>query len=175
MHRNSKKPTGNDCNTCSLNSDRRAFIRNVSLATIGIMTSLGLSEKSAIAMAVNPIQTVKRSGKTRTYPIPAEDGVKIDKENEVILVRWLDTIYAFALSCPHQRNSLAWLKDDSKFQCPKHRSQYSPDGYFISGRATRGMDRYAIKRDGDNVVVDLEVLYQETKNKTAWEAACVEL
>ena len=58
-------------------------------------------------------------------------------------MRFQGVVYAFNLSCPHQNTALKWQPDDQRFQCPKHKSRYQPDGTFISGRATRGMDRLA--------------------------------
>jgi hypothetical protein len=35
------------------------------------------------------------------------------------------------------------------------------------------MDRYAVRKDGANVVVNLDTLYQEDKQKTEWQNAFV--
>jgi len=97
------------------------------------------------------------------------------KDQQVILARYRDRLYAFALSCPHQNTALRWLPEEGRFQCPKHKSKYQPDGTFISGRATRGMDRFAIRREGGTVVVDLDVVYEEDKQKDGWLAATISL
>jgi Rieske Fe-S protein len=110
-----------------------------------------------------------------TYPIPAADGVQIDRDNQVILVRWQGAIYAFNLSCPHQNTALRWNAGDSQFQCPKHHSKYQPDGTFVSGRATRGMDRFTITRSGDNVVVDVDAMHKEDKDPAGWAAAMLKV
>lgn len=99
--------------------------------------------------------------------------LKIDKDNEVILVRWQNVTYAFNLSCPHQRTALRWNDSAKEFQCPKHKSKYTPQGDFISGRATRGMDRLAISRQGANVSVDVDQMYQADENEAQWKAAFV--
>lgn len=112
---------------------------------------------------------------TASYPTPGEDGVTIDKDNEVVVARYQKAIYAFALSCPHQRTMLKWLGQEGRFQCTKHKSKYQPDGTFISGRATRNMDRHPIKIEGGNVVVDLETTIQSDKEQAAWDAAVVRL
>lgn len=93
----------------------------------------------------------------------------------MILVRFEGHVYAFSLSCPHQNTALRWLPDDHRFQCPKHKSKYQPDGEFISGRATRGMDRFAIRRAGETVVVDLAVLHKQDTDAAGWNAALVTL
>ena len=84
----------------------------------------------------------------RTYPLPAADGVTIDRDAQVILVRYQNRVFAFGLACPHENTALRWRQQDSRFQCPRHESKYQPDGTFISGRATRNMDRFAVRRDG---------------------------
>ena len=111
----------------------------------------------------------------KSYPIPASDGVSIDKDEAVIVARFSDKAYAFSLACPHQNTALRWDASNKRFQCPKHRSRYQPDGVFIDGRATRGLDRFAVKRTNDSLVVNLDALYQEDKNPTEWAAAFVAL
>ena len=83
------------------------------------------------------------------------------------------SVYAFSLACPHQNTALRWLGRDARFQCPKHKSKYRPDGTFIEGRATRGMDRFPLRREGDGVVVDLARLLKQTDDAAAWAAAVV--
>lgn len=109
------------------------------------------------------------------YPIPATDSTTIDKDNQVILVRFQQKVYAFNLSCPHQNTALHWLQDEDRFQCPKHKSRYQPDGVFISGRATRNMDRFGIRRDGGNVVVNVDKFFRSDENAAEWAAAVVAL
>jgi Rieske Fe-S protein len=61
----------------------------------------------------------------------------------------------FALACPHQNFAVKWVAKDHRFACTKHDSKYAADGTHLAGRATRNMDRYVIRRDGNSVVVDL--------------------
>jgi nitrite reductase/ring-hydroxylating ferredoxin subunit len=97
--------------------------------------------------------------------------VTIDRANEVILVRWKGQVYAFNLSCPHQKTALKWLASDSMFKCPKHKSKYQPDGTFMSGKATRNMDRFRVRRVGKNVVVSVGTLYRSDKQTALWTSA----
>ncbi len=116
-----------------------------------------------------------RVAETLEYPLPVSDGVFIDSENDVILARWEETIYAFSLACPHQNTALRWKPELRRFQCPKHNSKYEPDGTFISGRATRGMDRFAVTRKENSAVVDMNKLYSQKKSPEEWAAAKVRL
>jgi nitrite reductase/ring-hydroxylating ferredoxin subunit len=111
----------------------------------------------------------------KSYAIPASDAVVIDKDESVIIARFGAKVFAFSLACPHQNTALRWDAGNKRFQCPKHRSRYQPDGVFIEGRATRGLDRFAVRRDGESVVVNLDLLYQEDKHPTEWAAAFLPL
>ena len=170
---------GHDCGGCALHDgvddSRRRFLRDAALAVAGIAAALGLPARAG-AMDMTFGTALRVDGTTASYALPAGDGATIDKEREVILVRWQGTVYAFALSCPHQRTMLKWKDDDGgRFQCPKHKSKYRPDGTFISGRATRGMDRYAVRRAGAQVEVDTGRLFREDEDKAGWDAAKVKL
>jgi len=103
-------------------------------------------------------------------------GAETDRDNEVILVRYQNEVYAFNLSCPHQNTALRWNEDSMRFQCPKHHSQYQPDGEFITGRATRNMDRLAIRRDASNtIIVDPDTMYRSDEDAADWKAAVIKL
>jgi Rieske Fe-S protein len=144
------------------------------IGVAGALATLGISS-SAAALPVSMIEALARKDEKITYAIPAADGVRIDKDNEVILVRWQGAVYAFNLSCPHQRTALRWNAAAKEFQCPKHKSKYTPSGSFISGRATRGMDRFAVTRQGGNVIVDGDEMFEEDENEAEWKAAFVKV
>ena len=157
-----------DCTACPLDPERREFLRAAGAALVSLgLLGLVPSEVRAMAPASHDRRDEKR------YPIPATDGVTIDKENGVILARAAGKVYAFSLACPHQNTALRWNADDHQFQCPKHKSRYRDDGVFIEGRATRSMDRLAIRRDGMSVVVDVDVMYQQDERPAEWGAAVV--
>lgn len=151
-------PADRGCDGCAPEGGRRQFLRDC----------LGFG----LALAFVPPR-IGGGGAAARYPVPTADGVFIDKEQDVILVRWKGAVYAFARSCPHQNTALKWDADDTRFQCPKHHSKYQPDGTFISGRATRAMDRFPVKIEGAEVVVNLDTLYHQDKQPQEWSAAMV--
>jgi len=165
-----------DCTTCALAGvvTRRDFVRDAAIGVAGVLATLGIA-RSAAALPVTLIDAIAGSAMGISYAIPKADGVQIDKDNEVILVRWQGLVYAFNLSCPHQRTTLRWNESAKEFQCPKHKSKYTPHGSFISGRATRGMDRFAIQRAGANVLVDVDQMFEEDENESEWKAAFVKV
>lgn len=147
-----------DCDACPIAPTRRDFLRDVS-----------------VMLGVTWVTAIKSVNRARTFPIPPADGAQIDKKNEIILVRWQQSMYAFNLSCPHQNTALRWDANTHRFQCPKHHSRYEPNGTFIDCRATRGMDRLTIALDGANVIVDLDSMHKQDVDPAGWAAAVVHI
>jgi nitrite reductase/ring-hydroxylating ferredoxin subunit len=163
---------GADCEGCPLVTDRREFLRSAAVVALGAI-GLALPIRSATAKVIS---SAVAGRKMLSYQVPAADGAEIDRDNEVILVRYHNEVFAFNLSCPHQNTALRWNEDVARFQCPKHHSQYQPSGEFITGRATRNMDRLAIKRDASNtIIVDPDTMYQSDEDEAAWKAAVIKL
>lgn len=152
---------------------RRDFLREA--ASLVACAALGTSPGGFFGLSVKLTTALRIAGGQAVYPIPAQDEATIDREHEVMLVREQNRVYAFALWCPHQHTALRWQPEERRFRCPKHKSTFQPDGSFISGRATRALDRYALRREGDTVVVDLSAVLQEDKDAERWGQAVVQL
>lgn len=156
-------------------TSRRRALGQISTAALAAMVGVELWPGSAAALPVTEGTATPMGPAERAYPTPAADGVTIDRETQVILVRFQQRVYAFNLACPHENTALRWKERDGHFQCPRHESQYQPDGKFISGRATRNMDRFGVKRAGDRLVVDLDRLFRSDQQPQDWGAAAVSL
>jgi Rieske Fe-S protein len=172
MTDHTSRPPDDACATCA-STGRRDFLLDALRAGAAALAAIGMSAGGANAMPARFISAIATNREEKTYPIPAADGVQIDKDAEVIVSRVGKQVYAFGLACPHQNTALRYDSDDHGFRCPKHKSHYRPDGTFIEGRATRGMDRYAVRVAGATIVVDIDKLYQEDLNKALWEQAVV--
>ena len=150
---------------------RRRFLRMVGCFTASA-AALGLSAADLAALPVTIVDG-DPAGAEHRYPVPAADGVTIDKTGQVIVVRYQSHLYAFNLACPHQNQALRWLPKEGRFQCPKHESKYQPNGTFMNGRATRNMDRLAVRLDGGSLVVDVDKMFESDKDPAGWAAANV--
>lgn len=164
-----------DCGNCEQIPTRRSFLRDLGLAAAGALLAAGVPERVAATMTPMRVRPLGRAGADPTYPLPAEDGVQIDKDNMVILIRWQGTVMACSLACPHQRTILEWGADKKEFECPKHHSRFEPTGVLIEGRAKRSMDRYDIVRVENNVVVHLDKLYRADESADPWAKAILQL
>lgn len=165
-----------DCDGCPL-VPRRDFLRDASLFAAGVLVALGAIPSAAAAAPVEFVSSLGGSRADKVYALPAKDGTQIDKDEETMITRWQGKLYVFAMTCPHQNTALKWYDKDNQFECPKHHSRFSPDGIYIkdSGRATRGLDRFAVHREGNNVHVNLDKLYQEDDNEAEWKTAFITL
>jgi Rieske Fe-S protein len=164
-----------ECDACAWAQDRREFVRKAGLAAIGALVMVGIPP--GLAASITPTATAprRRVASNPSYPIPTQDGVQIDRDNQVILVRWKNEVYAFNLSCPHQNTALRWNQGDGQFQCPKHHSKYQPDGTFISGRATRNMDRFTLTRSGNEVIVNVNAMHKNDVDPGGWGASALHI
>jgi nitrite reductase/ring-hydroxylating ferredoxin subunit len=150
-------------------ASRRAFLRTAGCFGM-VLAACGLGSLDAAALPV-AMMTGTQAGSDKRYSIPSGDSVNIDRDAQLILVRYQSHVFVFALACPHENNAVKWVAKDHRFQCTKHDSQYQPDGVHTAGRATRNMDRYVIRHDGDSVVIDLHKWVQSDKDPAGWAAA----
>jgi Rieske Fe-S protein len=159
-----------DCNDCPL-IDRRSFLRGAAFLTVGAGVALVAGARSALAL---PVTTgIRLSPEEKSFPLPTADGAQISKDLDLIISRTQNKVFAFSLACPHQNTAIKWEADNHRFQCPKHHSIYTPEGVFVEGRATRGLDRFVVRKDGNSIVVNLDLLLQEDEDGEKWKTAFV--
>ena len=151
-------------------ASRREFLQLTCVTFTAAALGLNAADATALPIA---FADGSPAGSEHRYPLPAADGVTIDRKEQVILVRYQGHIYGFNLSCPHENTALKWLPKDMRFQCPKHDSKYQPSGTFMSGRATRNMDRLAIRKEGDALFVDLSHIIKSDVDPSGWAAATI--
>lgn len=162
------------CDACGHGGpSRRKFLEAAGGCLAGAIALLGLSAGDALALPVLTTGAESSGKQERRYPIPAADSVNVDHEEQVIVVRAQGHAYVFNLACPHQQAAVKWSPQDNRFQCTKHDSKYTPDGVYVSGRATRNLDRFVIRRDGNSIVVDLDHLVESDKDPKGWAAAAI--
>lgn len=157
---------------CEALTGRRAFIRT-GLVAVGALAALGVRPEQLAALEARFI-TGTGDGAELRYPLPSADGATIDEANEVVIARVGGVAIAFVLECPHRGTNVTWQANRNRFFCPKHRSTFQPNGTLIGGRAERGLDRYAIRRDGNELVVNTANKWRST-DAAAWAAAQVTL
>jgi Rieske Fe-S protein len=165
---------GADCPGCG-DASRRLLLGQMSGAVLAALVGVPLMARHAGAVPVAEAGGAQTGPAEWTYPVPAADGVAIDRDAQIILVRFQQHAYAFNLACPHENTALRWRAQEGRFQCPRHESKYGQDGVFLSGRATRNMDRLAIQRTAKGLAVDVNRLFRSDQQASDWAAASVAL
>lgn len=97
----------------------------------------------------------------------------IDQPAGVMLARYQGMVMALSMTCPHQQAAVRWVPQEQRFRCSKHDSKYQPNGTYTSGRATRNLDRFPIRRDGDAVVVNVTQVFKSDQDAAGWNNAAV--
>jgi nitrite reductase/ring-hydroxylating ferredoxin subunit len=157
--------------SCFFTVDRRAFLRATALGVFGALAGEAVFPTLASAIGTT---TPTSAGKLELrYALPPADGVAVDEGNEVILVRWQERVYAFSAKCPHRGAQLEWRSAEGRVYCPKHKARFRPDGAHDSGRQSRDLDRYDIRREGASLVIRLDMLRRADTDPAGWAAALV--
>ena len=83
-------------------------------------------------------------------------------------------VYALSIRCPHRAvTKLDWIPTANEFHCPKHDAHFQANGELIDGRPDRSMDRFAIRRSGNTITVDMASIVQQDVAREAWDRAFV--
>ena len=151
--------------------ERRELLRVVVGCASGMLGGAALGAEGLPLLGVTtPIAT---QGNERRYAIPSGDGVTIDQSSAVMLTRYQGQVFALAMACPHQSAAVRWLPAEQRFRCSKHDSKYQPTGTYTSGRATRNLDRFPIRRDGDQAIVDITKVFKSDQDLSGWTNAAI--
>ena len=159
--------------TCFFFVDRRAFLRATALGVLGALA--GEAAFPELARSLGTTTPTRAAKAELRYTLPVGDGVDVDESNEVILVRWQGRAYAFSAKCPHRGGRLEWRAAESRVYCPKHKARFRADGAHDSGRSSRDLDRYDIRREGSSLVIRLDALHRSDTDPAGWAAAVVSL
>jgi len=56
-------------------------------------------------------------------------------------------------TCPHRQCQVDWKASAGVFECPCHHAKFAPNGSLLRGPATSALGTYAVKRQGDSILV----------------------
>jgi cytochrome b6-f complex iron-sulfur subunit len=87
-----------------------------------------------------------------------EGGVLSILSARTYLTKEGDEILALWSRCPHLGCRVPWCESAGEFECPCHGTRFNRIGEHRSGPAPRGMDRFPVSVEGDQVVIDTGVV-----------------
>ena len=105
------------CHCFDAKKTRRDFLSRASCLAVAVLVYEGIRAKDAEAFSLSFV-SANPEGAECSFDVPSSDGASVELENQVILVRTANRIYAFALACPHENTALRWRAKDGYFQCP---------------------------------------------------------
>ncbi len=133
---------------------RREFLNYAWLASLGILVAEIGGVGYLFAM---PRFRAGEFGGQFSVGIVADYSLEDDPEfilkGNFYMVRDDDGMLALYKVCPHLGCLVPWVRDENRFICPCHGSQYERDGTYISGPAPRGLDRFVIQVIGPDGTV----------------------
>jgi cytochrome b6-f complex iron-sulfur subunit len=96
-------------------------------------------------------------------PDSFEDGKVVErfKDQGAWIVRYEGKIYALSTTCTHLGCTPNWLEREGKFKCPCHGSGFKITGVNFEGPAPRPLERWAIKVEDGQIVVDKSMKFQK--------------
>jgi nitrite reductase/ring-hydroxylating ferredoxin subunit len=141
------------------------------LSVVATLAATGFSPGAALAEVVRETWGKRLSAALRSYALPSTDAVLVDESNDVIIARYSRKVYAFSQRCPHKGARLVWHEDEDRIFCPKHKARFMKNGDHASGRTSRNLDRYALRMQGREVIVDTDRIYREDRAPGEWSSA----
>ena len=167
------------CEQCPMVTSRRAFLRDAAAVAAAAVAAVSIARPGmAFAQTVAEIEPKSTPGSAipeRSYAIPPADSVSVDPTNEVIIARWEGRVYAISMKCPNKGEQLEWRQSEERVYGPRHEARFLADGTHFSGRSTRDLDRYRIRRNANDIVVDLGTLCRRDSDPDAWTQAVLAL
>ena len=136
------------------------------IARRDLLTRLGWGGLAALALACAPgtirFLRPRAAGAGSTL---VDVGTVQDHPASTVATRWVvrhglwvvnrdGKLFALEARCTHLGCTPRWEPGSGVFQCPCHGSRYSPAGEVLNGPAVRGLPRFAISVENDQVLVD---------------------
>ncbi len=162
---------------------RRGFFGNVFGTWFGAawaaftvaMTAMTLGTVRFLFPNVFPEQrAVFRAGTKDQYE-PGKVVERFKEEFGVWVVNDGAQIFALSTICTHLGCTPNWLEAEQKFKCPCHGSGFRRTGINFEGPAPRPLERYAVREEEGQIVVDKRQKFQYELGQWDNPAASVKL
>ncbi|NJN06800.1 MAG: ubiquinol-cytochrome c reductase iron-sulfur subunit [Richelia sp. SL_2_1] len=136
--------------------NRRNFLNWVSVGTIATSLPIAIAACSSKETTHTPQpQEWQNVGTSNQLNANGKLLAKNTSVGEVLVVKTSLTNNLVAVNprCTHAGCTVEWKNDTNKFVCPCHGSEFAIDGKVIAAPATTPLKTYAVKIDGDAVLI----------------------
>jgi cytochrome b6-f complex iron-sulfur subunit len=146
---------GRIAGTAPVRTNRRNFVRNATLSSVGVMVAL---LAGGFVRFLWPNKTGAFGGEilVPAAEIPEANAMPVrNAQGRFWLVHNSDGLLALYTKCPHLRCSVPYVGGDEAYRCPCHGSIYDYNGEYLGGPAPRSMDYMPVTLDeGGNAVIN---------------------
>ncbi len=147
-------------NTTVADSSRRSFLTKLWIG-LGL---LALFQTAGVVVAYlrphrmktkdDKLQSIVRAGPVESFPL---DSVTAFIKGKFYLARLNDGGFlALSRKCTHLGCTVMWYRQDKKFVCPCHSSEFDIRGEVLDPPAPRALDTYRVSIENNVVNVDLD-------------------
>jgi cytochrome b6-f complex iron-sulfur subunit len=117
----------------------------------GFGTKIKAGSKSQINAAIKAGKGQAYNADGRFYLVPYDESIDRQGLYKGVANGGLMALYQ---RCVHLGCRVPWCESSQWWECPCHGSKYNQAGEYKEGPAPRGLDRFAITLQGEQVVVD---------------------
>lgn len=100
---------------------------------------------------------ILKAGDPQDFP---EGSVRYFPEGRLYVTSYQGELSALYQKCPHLGCKVPFCMTSSQFECPCHGSAYNIKGEYLDGPAARGMDRFPVRIEKDQVLIDTGTLLE---------------
>lgn len=136
--------------------NRRNFLNWVGVGMIATSLPIAIAACSSKETANTPeSQEWQNVGTSNQLNANGKLLTKNTSMGEVLVVKTSvsNNLVAVNPRCTHAGCTVEWKNDTNKFVCPCHGSEFAIDGKVIAAPATTPLKTYAVKIDGDAVLI----------------------
>lgn len=136
---------------------RREFLSRLwRLGAAGVATAAAWTSWDFL----QPIEPVGFGGKVvaGSVGLVPETGVLVVPTARAYLTREAGEVVALWSRCPHLGCRVPWCESSGEFECPCHGTRFNRLGEHRSGPAPRGMDRFGVLIEGEQVTIDTGIV-----------------
>jgi cytochrome b6-f complex iron-sulfur subunit len=133
--------------------DRRRFLNRVwKVLGAGLVVEAGLTTYDILVpRPTGAFGGIVDAGRADAFP---EGTVRYFLSGRFYVTSAQGTLVAVYQKCPHLGCRVPFCDSSQRFECPCHGSKFNLKGEYLAGPAPRGMDRFPIRVEGAQVVVD---------------------
>lgn len=129
---------------------RRGLVATSIALVVLLIGALGIGlATSGTGSIINPVASLANLKKNKVVPValPRDDAFLVYDEGEV---------FALSADAQHLGDDVVFCESSQLFESPAHGEKFDIRGFYYAGPAQRGLARYPVRIEGDEIFLDLD-------------------